>query len=477
MKQAVPTQRRLSLPTDRRPSALLRAVLATCGLASLLVSTGHATVVGYQKVVTTTAKSVNENPGYQKIVVCSAGPFTVLAGDVATAHIQEEVTWSGTGRIMTACGIVVATSPTAVDNTSSGYIGMLSKFSGNNLDKAIEGSETLTRTGSYQFAADYTTVYINSIAYGQTLPQFTPGPDATIPAGYAEIVAAVERGVTRYATTAYQQLPYDSTEGNYYLPITGAFSPLVQYAYGPLNIAAGTMVDVRFQVEASTPTNQGTLTQRLGRKVIQTTSATSTSGSLLNLAIQGGATNLEHHATFGSGGGAYYPTAVTGAYFNSVLWAYGGGTKIFIETDSSTLYGGFAVEVRPYAGFWKDITRNITTVDATQRVLYSVGPIDVPANQLVEIRYQSAFNPTSNVTFDSKIVRATTATGTTGTELQRPLARHYDPSYTYTNAIHSTAERPAAAANGQYYNVVAWLPNGGTLPVMDWGQLEVVFRQ
>jgi hypothetical protein len=386
------------------------------------------------------------------------------------------VTWTGSGRIMTGCGIVVATSPTAVDNTSTGYIGLLSKFSSSNLDKTKEGDEVLTRTGSFQFASGYSTVYINSVAYGQTLPQFTAGPDAVIPAGYAEIVAAVERGVTRYATTAYQQLPYDSGAANYYVPITGGFSPYVQYAYGPLNIPAGTMVDVRFQVEASTPTNLGTITQRLGRKVIQTTSATSTSGSFLNLAIQGGATNLEHHATFGSGGGMYFPSAVTGAFFNSVLWAYGDGTELFIETDSSTLYGGFAVELRPYAGFWKDTARNIATVDATERVLYSVGPIDVPADQLVEIRYQSAFNPTSRVSFDSKIVRATSATAVTGTEIQKPLFRYYDPAYTYTNAIHSTAERPTAAANGQYYNVVVWLPSGGSLPVMDWGQLEVVFR-
>jgi hypothetical protein len=454
----------------------LRAALAACMFAALSGAISHASVVGFQKVVTTTAKTINENPGYQKIVICSAGPFTVQAGDVATAHIQEEITWTGTGRIMTGCGIVVATSPTAVDNTSAGYIGMLSKFSGSNLDKAKESTEVLTRTGSYQFAADYTTVYINSVAYGQTLPLNTPGPDATIPAGYGEIVAAVERGVTRYATTTYQQLPYDSTEGKYYVPVASTFTPKVQYAYGPLDIPAGTMVDVRFQVEASTPTNLGTITQRLGRKIIQTTSSSSTSGTNLTLAIQGGATNLEHHATFGCGGGMYFPSAVTGAYFNSVLWAYGDGSELFIETDSSTLYGGFAVELRPYVGFWRDTTRNVTTLDSTPRVLYVVGPIDVPADQLVEVRYQAAFQPSANVSFDSKIVRGTSATDALGTEIQRPLYRHFDPAYTYTNALHSTAERPTTAVTGQYYKVIAWLPDGGSLPVLDWGQLEVVFR-
>ncbi|MBI5383003.1 MAG: hypothetical protein HZA31_13980 [Opitutae bacterium] len=436
-------------------------------------------MIDYKKVVTTTDKSINENPGYQKVVICSAGPFNVLAGDLITAHAQAEVTWAGspdTNRIMIGCGIVVATSATAVDSTSAGYLGMVSKWAGNNFVKIPEGSEVATRTGSYQFGAAYTAVYVNWVHYGQTVPQYTPGPNAIIPAGYAEIIGVHERGVSRYATTTYRQIPYDSGAGEYYLPITGAFNPLVQYSYGPLNIAAGSMVDVRFQIEASTQLGQGTITQRLGRKVIQTTSTTSNTGALLNLAIQGGATNLEHHYTASSGGGMYFPSAVNNAYFNSVLWAYGDATRLTVETDSSATYGGFAVEVRPYAGFWKDTTRNVTSLDSTQRVVYSIGPINIPANQLVEVRYQAAFNPTANVAFDSKIVRATSATGTTGTEVQRPFWRKFDPAYTYTNAIHSTAERPTAAANGQYYNVVCWLPNGGSLPVMDWGQLEVVFR-
>jgi hypothetical protein len=443
-------------------------------LAVLLVPTSRATVIAFQKVKTTGTTTINENPGYQKVVVNSAGPFTVLAGDVVTAHIQQEVQWPDSTRIMTACGIVVATSPTAVDNTSTGYIGMISKFSGSNLDIAKEGTEVLTRTGSYQFATGYATVYINSIAYGQTLPQFTPGPDATIRTDYAELIAVIERGVTRYATSAYQSLPTDAN--GFYVPV-GNSTLYTQYSVGPLTIPADSMVDVRFQVEASTPTNLGAITQRLGRKVIQTTSSTSTSGTSLQIAAQGGITNLEHHSTYGTGGGIYLTAGATGAYFNSVLWAWGDGTKLPIESESSTLYGGFAVEVRPYAGgYWKDTTRNITTADATQRVLYSVGPIDIPAGKVVEVRYQSAFQPSAQVSFDSQIVRGTSATAVSGVTVQRPLGTKFHPAYTYTNSIHSTAEQVSTAATGQYYNVVVWLPNGGTLPVMDWGQLEVVFR-
>ncbi|MBI5383004.1 MAG: hypothetical protein HZA31_13985 [Opitutae bacterium] len=442
----------------------------------LLSASSHATVIDYKKVVTTSDVSINENPGYVKKVVCSAGPFTVLAGDLITAHAQAEVTWAGssaTDRIMVGSGIIVATSSTAVDNTSAGYIGMVSKWAGNNFVKIPEGNEDAARTGSYQFSAAYTTVYVNWVHYGQTVPQYSAGPDAVIPAGYGEIIAVQERDVARYATTTYRQIPYDT---QYYLPITGGFSPYVQYSYGPLNIAAGSMVDVRFQVEASTQLGQGTITQRLGRKVIQTTSTTSTTGTVLSAAIQGGATNLEHHYTHSNVSGLYFPNATNGVYFNSVLWAYGNATRLTIESESSLLYGGFAVEVRPYAGYWRDSNRNITTVDSTQRVLYSVGPINIPANQVVEVRYQAAFTPSANVAFDSKIVRASSPTSTSGTEVQRPFYRKFDPAYTYTNTIHSTAERPSTAANGQYYNIVCWLPSGGSLPVEDWGQLEVVFR-
>lgn len=455
------------------PAALRRMVCRACLFAALLMATSHASVVGFQKVVTTAEKRIDNYPGYTKIVVCSAGPFTVQAGDLVSAHIQEELTFAGTNHVMAACGIVVATSPTAVDNTSAGYIGMLSKFAGSNHKASAEGSEVLTRNGSYQFATGYSTVYINSVAYGSTLSA-GPEPDFVIPAGYAEIVAVVERGVTRYSTTAYQQLPYDSAAGKYYVPTGG--TQYVQYSLGPLNIPAGTMADIRFQIEGTTETAFGT-TQRLGRKVIYADSTTDTTGVNANIPIQGGATRTEHHMTFSHAGGVYFGAAVSNAYLNSVLWAYDGTiNKFFIETDSSTLYGGYAVELRPYAGFYQDITRNISTVDATKRVLYSVGPINIAANQVVEIRYQAAFQPTTNVAFDCQIIRATSATATTGTLVQRPFWRKFDPSYIYTNAIHSTAERPSSALTGQYYNVVAWLPNGGSLPVMDWGELEVIPR-
>jgi hypothetical protein len=458
-------------PLRKRLLFVPRVLLCLGLLAGLLVPGVRASVVAYSKVITSTAKTIDNTPGYSMIVVCSAGPFTVQAGDLVSAHIQEELTWTGTSHVMAGCGIVVATSPTATDSTSPGYLGMLSKFSGSNLDASPETTEILARNGSYQFTSASSTVYINSVAYGATLGGTCP--DFVIPAGYAELVAVVERGVTRYTTTAYQQLPYDSGLKMYYVPTGGA--QLVQYSLGPINVPADTMVDVRFQIEGTTETDFGT-GQRLGRKIISTTSPTATVGTFMSVPIQGGATRTEHHFTYGHGAGQHFPSADSNAYFNTVLWSYNGTLpQVYVESDT-TLYGGYAVELRPFVGFWRDATRNVATLDGAQRVLYSIGPINIPAGQVAEVRYQAAFAPTANVAFDSMIVRGTSATAVTGTTVQRALYRKYDPSYVYTNAVHSTAEQVTTAQTGQYYNVVAWLPNGGSLPVMDWGQLEVVFR-
>lgn len=146
---------------------------------------------------------------------------------------------------------------------------------------------------------------------------------------------------------------------------------------------------------------------------------------------------------FASGG-------ASNAYFNSVLWAHdGNGYAPLVENGGSANYGNYSVELRPYVYFGQDYSRNITAVDATERVLYSVGPVDIDADQVVEVR---------------------------GITVQSQLYRKYGPEYVYNNAFHSTAERPATAQTGQYYNVVVSVPSGGSLPVIDWGELEVVKR-
>lgn len=436
-----------------------------------------SSVISYSKDDTTPIFTLDCTPGYTKAVGYSIGPLTVQEADVVSAHLQREVIYSGTN-IMIACGIVVATSATCRDNNDAGFLGMLSPFCGSNINTVNEGNmEILTRTGSFKFASASSSIYINAVFYGAT---FGASYDVNFPAGtqYGELVAVVERGVGYYSSTAHYS-PFISGFG-YSVPIGG--TQYVDNSIGPLNIAPNTMVDVRYQIEATAEIAGSSPAQRLGRKTVYTTSASSTSGTKLTRDSQKGIHKEEVHDVASHVGGAFFGAGgATNAYFNSVVWSYGGsGAPLKVETGGAAhlLYDHFNVETRPYVYFAEDDSRNITAVDGTYRVLYSVGPIDIDANQVVEVRYVAVFGAPATLTpFNSAIIRATSPTATTGVTVQPFLYRKYGPSYVYNNAIHSTAERPSTTQTGQYYNVVVRVPSGGgSIPVMDWGELEVVKR-
>src|SRR5690606_10208313 len=125
------------------------------------------------------------------------------------------------------------------------YVGMLSRFCATNLHPAEEGStEIHTRTGSYKVGAGVSSVYVNVVAYAASLG--SNPPNLVIPADYAEIVAVVERGITRLETSTFH-LPQSG--GEWVVPIDTTTH--VQYSLGPVTIPANTMVDVRFQVEST----------------------------------------------------------------------------------------------------------------------------------------------------------------------------------------------------------------------------------
>ncbi|HEY0667226.1 MAG TPA: hypothetical protein VGD22_03555 [Sphingobacteriaceae bacterium] len=436
-----------------------------------------SSIVTYARDNTTSVTKLDCTPGYTMTIVYSIGPLTVQAGDVVTAHMQRELTYSGSAHVMYSAGILIATSPSATTNTSSGYLGMASPFAGNNLYTAKEGNIAIvSRNGSFQFTQASSSVYINAVFYGATLGE---GIDMDLPVGnnYGELVAVVERGVTRYSSTAHHT-PFVTGYG-YTVPLGG--TQYVDNSVGPITIPPYTMVDVRYQNEITSDDDMGTALLRIGRKTIYTSSASSTTGVNLTSPSQVGMLKYTRHLTASHAGGAYFASSgATDAYFNSILWAYdANGFPPLLENGGSAnyLYGNYSVELRPYVYFAQDLTRNITAVDATERVLYSVGPLDIAANQVVEVRYVGSFGaPASILPFRSRIVRATSPTAVTGVTVQSQLYRKYGPSYMYNQATHSTAERPATAQTGQYYNVVVSLPSGGSLPVMDWGELEVIKR-
>lgn len=434
-----------------------------------------SSVIGYWKDATTTVTSINNNPGYQKKILYSIGPLTVAAGDLVSVHLQQELTFAGSDNVMASCGVVVATSATAVDPNSSGYLGMAVKFAGQNLSSDEEISvEVLARSGSWKFTAAASNVYINAVFYGASTATV---PDWTVPAGpYGELVAVLESGVAYYTDNTFS-LPFSSTENKYYVPSSPVLN--VQYSI-QANIPDNSMVDCRFQSQATSEVPLGNYRQGFGRQVIQGTSATDVTGVGLNKQIQSGITKGEHHSTMSHVGGVHYSTGITGAYFNGLVYSSGWtGQPLYIDGPSSSSYGSFSLEVRPYVYFAQDVTRNISSLDGTQRVVYSVGPLDIAPGQVVEVRYQSAFAPTAGITVDSKIVRATSATSTSGVTVQPALARRFHPNYANHNIVHSTADKNTGATTltGQYYNVVVWKISGAaSCPVNDWGELEVVKR-
>lgn len=456
-------------------TALLSALL----LATCIAVPGRSAVVSYSKDTTTTVTAVNTYPGYVRYVMYSVGPLTVSAGDVVSAHFQQQLNYNGSVNVMLCSGIIVGTSATVAD-TGTGFVGWVARSAGSNISAAEEGScEVLSRTGSYKFTAAATNIYVNAFVYGGCS---VSAPDCSVPGG-GELVAVVENGVT-WDETRTMNLATEPYRGGAAKSVVQIDGPTLhrQYSYGPVGISAGTMVDVRFDAETTTEVNSGNH-QRFGRSVIQSTAATATTGTTLCRQMQSGITLPEHHSQVSHVGGNYYGSAVGTAYFNSVLYAYGNQTSpsLFIEggpTPNNNAYGHFQVERRTTTAgnFYEDTTRNITSLGTTAQVLYSVGPMNIAANQVVEIRYQGCFQASTRTTTIFKIVRATSATDTGGTTVQAALAHRFHPNYVYSGVAQSTADRPSSALSGQFYNVVAYRTDGAAVTVVDCGEMEAVKR-
>lgn len=430
-----------------------------------------SSVVGYWKDSVTTVTMIDCNPGYTKYIMYSVGPMSVKAGDVVSAHFQQQFGQTGNPPIMTATGIVVSTSAPAISGN------MIAGWAGSNLSQQEGGREVVSRTGSYQFTADAENVYINAVAYGQALITGGGSGDLTIPAGrYGELVAVLERGISWHKTKV-SNLPYNSTEGKNYIPSSPVLN--IHNSIGPLNIPANSMVDVRFDIEATSEVPTGNYNQRLGRNIVQNTSAAATGGTYLSKQIQGGIIKGEHHYVVSHVAGRAYPDSTSGAYFKSIVYSYGNWSteKLYVEPGTASSYGQMIVEVRPNADFYEDPDKNFSTVTSTQKVLYTVGPMDLEANQVVEVRYQAAFSPSAALTIDSKIVLANSATATNGINVQKVLARGFHPYYVYNNMVQTTAyQNGPERVTGKYFNVVVFKIAGADCPVLDWGELEAVKR-
>lgn len=439
----------------------------------------QSTVVKYLlRDKTTSVTTLDGEPGYDETIVYTVGPFNVDAGDVVTVHLQRQFGLNGVAPVMVAGGVVAGTSATCYDNTQPGYIAHVIGFAGSNLTAADRGREVITRTGSYQFTTAATGVYLNAVFYAQAITVSGGSGDITLPAGnYGELVALVQSGVT-WQQTQLSALTYNSSEGAYEVPFTPVLN--VHNSIGPVTVPANSIAEVRYDAEASTNPTPSNPYQTYGRNIIEGSSATATTGTNMTKQTQVGITHSEHHSTW-SEAGAYTTgaTAVGNAYFNSVVYSNGWeGDYLYLHKGSSRLYNRMALEIRPNLGFNEDNTNNISTVTGTPQVLYSVGPLNITAGEIYELRYQAAFSMTAWCTLDAEIVRASSPTATTGTLVQNPLAHGFDPSYYRSNITNSELEQIPTTATGQYYNVVVWTIQGSTsVTAQTWGELEVIKRQ
>ncbi|SIO13094.1 hypothetical protein [Chitinophaga niabensis] len=468
----------ISCKADKEPPLKLEKLAVANQPASTL-----STVVAYWKDNVTPITSINNYPGYNKQIMYTIGPITVEAGDVLSAHFQQQLNINSPVNVMAACLVVIGTNNAVKDQTSAGFVGFIAKASGSNISVPEEGScEVLARNGSFQFTAPSNSIYINAVVYGGSTS--SQAPNYTVPGG-GELVAVLERGVTWYKASGMllPKAPYRGGALKFSVPID-APNKHVEFSVGPLSIPAGTMVDVRHHIEATAEVPNDGSHQRLGRSLIQGSSATATGGTTLLPASQSGITWGEHHSTMSPAAGNYYAAATSNVFFNSVLYAYGWtGQPLFIEGFGPNLYGDMFVELRESApgNFFQQSTSAISELTATPQVLYSVGPMDIDPGQIVEVRYSAAFHPNAGQsTVLSRIIRTTSPTSTTGTVVQPFLARRFHNNYVYTNMVQTTADRNngATTLTGQYYNVVAYRTTGpATCPVMTtWGEMEAVKR-
>lgn len=441
-----------------------------------------SSTVYFGKSTTALQTSIPINPGYQHKRMYTVGPFNAQAGDVISVHFQQETTFANWANenVMVASGVAIASNNTAITGAMSGFYGWACSNMGTNTTTDESGTEVVSRTGSWTVtsAAAAAPIYVNAKLYGSTLSSPGTSYPLTIPAGnYGELVVVVERGVTRT-----EILPQN------FVALACSGVTFVNKSLGPYNIPANTQVDVRYELSPTSDSHMlAPNIQRAGRFVTQETSASANGGTQLIRPIMRGITHAEHHASSSSAGGKFFGSATNGVYFNASVYAQGwtDGHGLDIDLTNGDAYGNFVVEMRPSASgkFFEDITANVDTLDATPRVLYSVGPITTTNGQIVEVRYNAAFVPSGKTSVVSKIIRVTAASPaaaaamTTGTDVQGILARVFNNSYGYNSMHQSTAEQIGTGAANQYYNVVAWRTGGpAKLPVTSWGELEAVQR-
>lgn len=99
-----------------------------------------------------------------------------------------------------------------------------------------------------------------------------------------------------------------------------------------------------------------------------------------------------------------------------------------------------------------------TTSSAPRKIVYSVGPIDVPANAVVDIRLQTEVttNCSGNIGIGRYVVRASSATATSGTNVTPAALENVTADGHHLVIVHAGLEQPTGGLSGVYYNAVLY---------------------
>jgi hypothetical protein len=155
--------------------------------------------------------------------------------------------------------------------------------------------------------------------------------------------------ITVIATEPEQEIVVysDKTENIINLPVTQETGVVRNNAYsvGPISIPPNSLVEIFFQCEL---TNNLGYNVGVGRQIIRTTSAASTTGTAINPAVMSNSTPAEHHYVlvhFGSE--VVGSTGLTNVYYNVPLWLVSTSATPGATMTLEQGYGQLVVKVSP----------------------------------------------------------------------------------------------------------------------------------
>lgn len=98
------------------------------------------------------------------------------------------------------------------------------------------------------------------------------------------------------------------------------------------------------------------------------------------------------------------------------------------------------------------------SASAPRVVVYSVGPLNIAGGAVVDIRFQSEVTTqcSGNIGVGRYVVRASSATATTGTNVVPPAVENVTEDIHHQILVHTGLEQPSSALTGVYYNAIVY---------------------